>query len=429
MSFDRQRLVLPPNALVLLVGSSASGKSTFATTFFAAQAVVSSDALRMVICDDVNAQDGNEQVFYVLHTIVAARLSRGLQVLVDATNLKPSARQPLYAIAKAAHAPVVALVFEISLERCRELNAMRDRQVPDHVLVRHARQMENVATQLATEPVQTVYTITPDWRETGNPEIMIEPIPTEVPHGLLIVGDIHGCFEEFMYLLDQAPGPMNRLLVSVGDLIDRGPNSVDVLRWCTIAWRQGRFQMVPGNHDNKLFRYLKGNPVKIGHGLMDTLTQLDAQPDAEDLTHEIFAMYEAAPHQLFFRTGQNDPVAICHAGMPRLMLGRVDNDTNRHCLYGEVISAKGPDGRPVRGDSWKKTWRNAAGEPLLVYGHTVTKDPYADCDQFNCRTICIDTGVPFGGKLTGFLYPEEQFISVDAERTYCEYADHEADEV
>ena len=97
-----------------------------------------------------------------------------------------------------------------------------------------------------------------------------------------IIGDIHGCYEELLTLIHKLGyelkhglpvHPDKRTLALVGDLTDRGPQSVDVMRFVIHAYSHGAIRYVPGNHCFKLYRYLKGNPVKLLHGIETTVNE------------------------------------------------------------------------------------------------------------------------------------------------------------
>ena len=81
-----EQITVPAMGLVVLIGISGSGKSTFARTHFKPTEVVSSDFCRGLVADDENDQSATPDAFDVLHYIVSTRLRRGLLTVVDATN-------------------------------------------------------------------------------------------------------------------------------------------------------------------------------------------------------------------------------------------------------------------------------------------------------------------------------------------------------
>ena len=130
-------LVLPDPSLVVLIGAAGSGKSTLAARLFAADEIVSSDALRAVVSGDASDQNVSGVAFRILHRMVARRLATGRLTVVDATNVVASVRRPLIARARAAGLPVTAIVFDLDPDRVRVQNAGRSRVVDPEVVERH----------------------------------------------------------------------------------------------------------------------------------------------------------------------------------------------------------------------------------------------------------------------------------------------------
>ena len=95
------------------------------------------------------------------------------------------------------------------------------------------------------------------------------------------------------------------------------------------------------------------------------------------------------------------------------MQGRGSGKVRDFALYGETTGETDEFGLPVR-YNWAAEYR---GQAMVVYGHTPVPEP-----EWLNRTVNIDTGCVFGGKLTALRYPEREFVSVPAARTYCEPA-------
>lgn len=130
-------LVLPDPSLIVLIGAAGSGKSTLAARLFAADEIVSSDALRAVVSGDVSDQKVSGVAFRILHRTVAKRLATGQLTVVDATNVVASVRRPLIERARAAGLPVTAIVLDLDPDRVRIQNAGRTRVVDPEVVERH----------------------------------------------------------------------------------------------------------------------------------------------------------------------------------------------------------------------------------------------------------------------------------------------------
>ena len=130
-------LVLSDPSLVILIGAAGSGKSTLAARLFAADEIVSSDALRAVVSGDEADQRVSGIAFRILQRTVAKRLATGRLTVVDATNAVASVRRPLIASARAAGLPVTAIVLDLDPDRIQLQNAARSRVVDPEVVDRH----------------------------------------------------------------------------------------------------------------------------------------------------------------------------------------------------------------------------------------------------------------------------------------------------
>src|SRR5471030_2647983 len=122
----RRTLTTPELALVVLIGASGSGKSTFARTHFALFETLSSDFCRGLVSNDENDQAATKPAFEILHYIAAKRLERGLLTVVDATNVQPEARKPLVELARRYHVLPVAIVLSLPERLCQDRNVSRD---------------------------------------------------------------------------------------------------------------------------------------------------------------------------------------------------------------------------------------------------------------------------------------------------------------
>ncbi|MGZ8512170.1 MAG: AAA family ATPase [Candidatus Limnocylindria bacterium] len=149
---------LPAGALVLMVGISGSGKTTFASRHFRATQVLSSDALRAMIADDPTAQNATDDAFDLLHRLLEMRLRRGRLTVVDATNVEEWARRELVAFARRHRRPVVAIVLDLPFETLLERNAARsDRPRPRAALTRQARWLRDSLLSLPNEGLDAVH--------------------------------------------------------------------------------------------------------------------------------------------------------------------------------------------------------------------------------------------------------------------------------
>ena len=415
---------LPEPSLVALVGTSGSGKTTFAARHFRPTEVVSSDRCRGVVCDDEAEQGVNDQAFAVVHAIARARLSLRKLVVVDATNVQPESRKPLVDLATEADLFPVAIVLDVPTRLCEDRNALRpDRQFGPHVVRGQSGSLRRSLKGLKREGFKQVWILGPD--EVEGVTIRRTPLWTDrrLESGPFdIVGDVHGCLDELRDLLanlgyasddDGLPiHPEGRRLIFLGDLVDRGPDPLGVLDLVRRLVGSGRSFCVAGNHDEKLLKKLRGKGVQLSHGLAETVARIEALPA------DVRPRFEAEARS--FLDGlvshyvlDGGRLVVAHAGMKAEYQGRSSGRVRSFALYGETTGEVDAFGLPVR-HRWAQDYR---GKALVVYGHTPVPEP----DKLN-NTINIDTGCCFGGALTALRYPEGETISIPARRVHAEPA-------
>ena len=416
------KLALPELSLVALVGVSGSGKSSFAARHFLPTMVLSSDFCRGLVSDNENDQTVTNAAFDVLHFIAGKRLEAGKLTVVDATNVQPEARKPLVALAKRHHTLAVAIVLDVPDSLCAERNASRpERDFGAHVLRNQRSQLRRSMKGLRREGFHKVFFLD-GVDEIDAATIERQPLWSDRrnDHGPFdIIGDIHGCFDELRELLDRlgyqvapdgagAHHPGGRRAFFVGDLVDRGPATPAVLRLAMGMVDAGDALCIPGNHENKLLRALRGRNVTVSHGLAESLAQLGAEPP--EFSRQVEAFIDGLVSHLVLDDGK---LVVAHAGLRADMQGRASGAVRSFALYGDTTGETDAFGLPVR-YPWAEDYR---GDATVVYGHT----PVPDATWLN-RTICIDTGCVFGGQLTALRYPERELVSVDAHETYWEPA-------
>jgi len=418
------KIAIPELALVLLVGPSGSGKSSFGRKHFLPTEVISSDFCRGLVADNENDQSATGDAFDLLHTIVRKRLARGRLTVVDATNVQPEARKSLIALAKEYHLFAVAIVFDLSERTCQDRNEKRsDRQFGPHVIRNQSQQLRRSLRGLEREGIRYVFKLSTS-EEVDAVEIGRQPLwnNRKAEHGPFdIIGDIHGCFDELTDLMGRlgytvesqgaaytVSPPDGRKLIFVGDLVDRGPGTVKVLRLVTGMVRAGQAVCVPGNHDIKLVRALRGKDVKRTHGLAETMEQLGAE--SEEFRADVAKFLDGLVSHYVFDDGN---LVVAHAGLKESMQGRGSGAVREFALFGETTGETDEFGLPVR-YNWASDYR---GKALVVYGHTPVPEPL-----FLNNTVNIDTGCVFGGKLTALRYPEKEIVAVAAHKTYYEPA-------
>jgi protein phosphatase len=413
---------VPEFALVLLVGPSGSGKSSFARKHFKPTEVLSSDFFRGMLSDDETNQAVSGHAFEVLHLVCEKRLAAGRFTVIDATNVRPDARKPLVELARKYHAQLVALVFDFPAELCHARNQQRAAERPfgAHVTRNHAAELARSLGRLEEEGFRRVFVFRSE-DEVNAVEIVRYPLPVNKrgEHGPFdVIGDVHGCLPELLALLEKLGYTVRkteagydvghlagRKPVFVGDLCDRGPDTPGVFRVVMDLVQRGAAYCVLGNHDDKLLRWLKGTPTKLTHGLAESVAQFDKEPP--EFRDRVAGFLAKLPTHLVLDGGK---LVVAHAGLPAEMHGRVSGKVRAFALYGDTTGESDEFGLPVR-LNWAAHYR---GRATVVYGHTPTLTP-----AWENRCICIDTGCVFGGRLTALRYPDPELVSVPAEREYA----------
>ncbi|WP_436501930.1 LLM class flavin-dependent oxidoreductase [Actinokineospora sp. HUAS TT18] len=175
---------LPDPALVVLVGASGSGKSTWARARFRAAEIVSSDELRGIAGSGPNDLDASADAFALLERIVDARLGRRLTTVVDTLGFDPALRARWREVARAAGLPAVAVVMATAPVVCKRRNSDRDRPVPAPVLAGQLKRAAQVAAELAAEGWDSVVEVT---SAEAVPEAPAAVAPESRPTGLEVV--------------------------------------------------------------------------------------------------------------------------------------------------------------------------------------------------------------------------------------------------
>jgi protein phosphatase len=433
MSYDT--LKIPELALVLLVGSTGAGKSTFARRLFKPTEIVSSDTCRALVSDDENSLDATTDAFDLLHYWVAKRLKRGRLTVVDATNVRAEDRKGLVALARQYHCLPVAIVLDVPEAVAEARNRQRpDRQgIKPYVIANHRRLLRQGLRTLKPEGFRHIYHLRGVEEIDAVQAILRDPLHNnrqQETGPFDIIGDVHGCYTELGELLSQLgytvqPEEMHdardlgvrvaraasetdpsRKVIFLGDLVDRGPASPQVLRLVMSMVRNGLALCVPGNHDIKLLRYLNGKNVSHTHGLAETIAQLETETPA--FKEQVRQFLDKLVSHYVLDGGR---LVVAHAGLTEAMQGRGSGAVRNFALFGETTGEIDEFGLPVR-YHWASEYR---GRAMVVYGHTPVPEP-----EWLNNTIDIDTGCVFGGRLTALRYPERALVTVPAQQVYAE---------
>ncbi len=413
------RIEIPEFALVAMIGATSSGKTTFANKYFLPTEVLSSDFFRAMISNNENDQSVSSEAFDLLYYAANKRLGLMKTTVIDATNLQESARKQVIELAHEQNVHSVAIVLNLPESEIMKRNAANPKKnYPERVIRKHCSDLRRSIKHLKREGFRFIYVLNSQ-EDIDNAEIVRTGLwnNRKDEHGPFdIIGDVHGCYDELVMLLEKTGyirneqgvffHPDGRKAAFLGDLCDRGPKNTDVLRLVMDMTDAGNAIAVPGNHDIKLLKYLNGKKVQLTHGCEKTIEQLEAEGSGFKERVRKFIDNMVSHYVL-----DDGKLVIAHAGINEKLIGRSSLRVRNFCLYGDITGEKDESGLPVR-LNWAADYR---GKAAVIYGHVARTEVQA----LN-NTYCIDTGCVFGGKLTAFRYPERETVSVEALKQYYE---------
>jgi serine/threonine protein phosphatase 1 len=365
--------------LALLVGPQGSGKTTYSRTHLTEYCRISQD------------DQGRHGHFKAFEQAIRQGRPR---IVIDRTNAVKFQRKRYLDLAR-AHGYMTRIIWfneerDVCLRRCQKRIA-------------HS----TVPWDRAEKAIRWFYRYfrMPSRREADSLEIIGRP-PDYAPvrdltgpigkRRHLIVGDIHGCLDELLDLLKKQQFDRNRdVLISVGDIVDRGPKIKETVEF---VFALPQFYMVRGNHDDKLCRYLEGPGIRISGGLQSTIIAYDGEfpPGMKNLLGSL-------PFIVKIPSGN-----VVHAGFdPEQPL---EEQLPEDCLYMRYYGGKdyldADDGQ-----LWYTVWPSDG--PRVFFGHIPEARPFAP------NVIALDGGCVFGGELRAFDSRDGRVHSVKARRTYA----------
>lgn len=443
---------LPHAGIVLFVGSSNSGKTTVLNRFIAEKVilpseVVSSDQFRVLVSDiefiiwndrprdeaDALYDEYNQiskEAFQAMDFLIEKRCRLNKLTLIDATHLRVEDRKRYLEIAKKHHVPAIAIVLNLPekelLERDKEREYPRGRKR----IKQQFQQFQKTLRSIKKEGFQRFYILNEEEIQALEVLRLENPLVIDVGNGIDLIGDIHGCYGEFMDLLrklgyiENHEGyyvhPDGRKILSLGDIMSRGPRSIDTLQFFQKHVEAGLAYMIDSNHGWKIARWLDGRQVTLAHGDEKVEAEFENYEkrfgkEATDAFKKQLKemLLEAKSHYIIQRNGVNVAVAV-HAGIKDYYIGKQSPRISDFCRYGDTDGLD-ENGKPLRKD-WTLFHKSSE---LILWGH----DPKPQPLQIN-NTLNIDQGVVFGGRLTAFRYPEKDLVSVKAKQDYANVPDN-----
>lgn len=438
------RIILPHAGIVLLVGPSNSGKTTLLKKWqeegkIAPSEIVSSDQFRILVSDKEFVDWKNmpkeeadilfgeyslisKEAFAMMDNIIQARCRLNKLTFVDATHLQPDDRKRYISMARENHVPIISIVLDVPEKVLLERDKIRENPRGN----RRIKQQYQVFTRekrfMKKEGIRSLYFL----KEIDDLELTrrSHPLELEAGAGIDIIGDIHGCYDEMIELLEKLGykkdedeyyhHPDGRKFLSIGDVMSRGPESLKSMMFFYRHVQKGLAYMIDSNHGWKIARWLDGKNVTLNHG--DEKVEEEfllyeqehaAEKAAEWKNNLKDFLLEAPSHYILKKNGI--PMVVCaHAGIKDEYVGKQSREVSDFCRYGDT------DGFDEKGKPIRKDWFiGHQTSQLIVWGHDPKPQPLKINNSLN-----IDQGVVFGGKLTAYRFPEAQIVAVQAKEDY-----------
>ena len=209
----------------------------------------------------------------------------------------------------------------------------------------------------------------------------------------IVVGDIHGCYDELMELLEKVDIGDDDRIFSVGDLITKGPKSKEVM---DLFMADERFSTVIGNHDLALRRKWNGEEVDLKPAQKETHKELKGDKDA------YVSFFNKSPFTIDL-----DTHLVVHAGLrPNVEIySQTTGDMT-------LIRTLGSDRESDEGTPWYHVYH---GDKIVLFGHWPAPEP-----RRGPKAIGLDTGCVYGYNLTGYIIEADEFVTVKAKKAYDE---------
>lgn len=356
--------------LVVLSGLPASGKSTLrdtaqaphgATAGFIDRAWLSADDLRVAhqgSYPDVDEfglytevpNECNDHIWPLLRKMVELRVKNGFTAVIDAVNPTDADRRDWAQMAAEAGVPFKVLIMDTSLEDCLASNRTREKRVPEHSI----RQFHQPATTTFVSPNGASLQNTPPQGFMLESEFPFETVkrgdklvfdwPTLEHNRYDVIGDTHGLLDELIELLkkagwtieaDKVSHPDGRKLLLLGDLVDRGTQSLELVRFVRRLVRQGVADVIKGNHEAKLVKFYRtfhsaGVSTWGSYANAQTGIEFVKAEDGEEL---INFLHNLPTFKAYVSTLTGQSLMFSHANLIRLIPGVTPQD---ELLYGQT---------------------------------------------------------------------------------------------
>lgn len=392
---------LKRNVLYIMSGLPGSGKSRFleqVPTFM----VVSTDSIRIAISDtkkaldselniyDSLSQESNVQVFNILRTLVDEKCRLGLTTFVDATNLSDTDRAEFVRIAEKYNMESEILIMDTPIKNSIRLNKQRGKRVEDYVFAKLEDKLE-IESRFNYRLIKNNYTI--NFYSNEIKDLNLD-----------IVGDIHGLKKDFEALLISMGYEINgynvshkdnRKLLFLGDFIDRGEDSIEILYFImNLVQKQGHYAVL-GNHEQKfLLNYLDlQNKKELLGGLAGKITLIDFLKEPIAKQNSILKFLKSTP---FYYVYGN---SICTHG--NIISSDLDRLTRQDCYYGFTRNHYEPIDTDLL---YQQGFDKGINKYSLIRGHI----PFTSTSDLK-NVLVLDRQQAFEGELVAARYENFSF--------------------
>jgi polynucleotide kinase-phosphatase len=447
-----QKMMLPYAGIVLMMGPSSSGKTTLLERLISEgilmpSEVISSDQFRTLLSDTIfmdwkghpkeeadvlfdTYQHISKEAFEAMDYMVEKRCRLNKLTIIDATHLQSQDRLRYVQLARKHHVSISVIAIDASEQQLLGWDEGREHPRGKKRIRQQYQVFKRQSRYLKKEGYSAQYVLKAEDLSAISFERKANRMILDIGDGLDIIGDIHGCFDEFIDLLGQLGyekneqdfyvHPEGRKIVSVGDVMSRGPKSLATMEFFYRHIQAGLAYMIDSNHGWKIARWLDGRKVKMQHGdekLVAEFEQYEAVNGIEKSGEKKEAyrqMLLKAPSHYVLQKNSIPVAVVAHAGIKDEFIGKHDQVISDFCRYGDVEGFD-KQGKPIRRD-WFHQHQNSQ---LIIWGHDPKPQPI-----FIKNTVNIDQGVVFGGNLTAFRYPEKEFVQITAKQDYAGVKDN-----
>jgi polynucleotide kinase-phosphatase len=457
-----ETIKLKHNEILILSGTSSSGKSTLASAHFKSSQVLSSDFFRTMVSDESVTKKMPEKVdvdqdyerferiifqeykkisedaFDLLKETLKKRAKNNRLTVIDATSLYAEDIQAYAKIAKENHVPISIVFLNIPYKQVIENDAKRENARGNQRIKRQQQLLKRLMNQkksLDKAGIREIY----DIQSLDNVHIEIENPQNiiSIDKGIDIIGDGHGLLQTRIQLFKKAGyvlgedglfrHPNGRKIVYVNDETSRGFLSSDEIkygRYPSIAMMVSMKEhveanlayAVDSNHNYKIWRWLEGRNVTLAHGDEKVEEEFEAfaQEFGEEKTlllkKELAAFLKSLPSHVIIEDRGFHRAVVTHAGIKDDMIGKFSREIRDFCRFGPTDGLE-DSGKPKRLD-WTKEHKNGQ---LIIWGH----EPHPNVTLEN-DTINVDTGGFCGHYLSMLRYPEMDILQEKNDISFVE---------